>query len=636
MIPILTLALFTYKILDYELKSQIEDRLKEQALETKMLISSTYNEFQNMKKERILIAKGIVKTEAKIVYNFMNNFPGTNEALKNIIAKIKIGDTGYIWVTDYQGNYIVSLGRKRDGENILQAKDSNGVLFIKEAIEKTKRLNGENIDYQIYPWKNKNETIARDKIAALVHDSKRKWVIGVSAYYDDLVDKTSIDKKLENLKDNISKILVGKTGYINIINSKGSYVLSHKRKRDGENIIKAKDSNGRFFIGEICSNALKLKNKETKIIYYPWKNKDDSSERLKIAVYTYFPKLDWIISATAYQQDFLDVLDSFLYVTIIILIISLILGIFTSYLFTNKIISPIYMIKDNLSILAKGILTKKIEKIENNEIGEISQSYNDVVNSLREIIAKVKATSKELSISVSAVAESSNDLYNRTNEQAASITETSTTLEEFSSILKLTKENTEGVSNSLSEFDTELKLKQALIDSVTTTMAEINESSKQIDSIVAVINDISFQTNLLALNAAVEAARAGEAGRGFAVVASEVRNLAHKTADSSKSIKEIVTNNLEATKKGTELVKQTSEFFTAVKEVVDGILSTIKQIAEGSNEQLIGIDQINTAVNQLENVLNQNASLSKELTNTGNNLKQNSNDMDELVSKFEI
>lgn len=634
-IPLLTLGIFNYQILNSSLKGQIEDRLKEQSLQIKMLVSSAYNEIKSMKINIDRQAKRIIKSQAEAVFKFINKFPGTDEELKEIISTIQVGKTGYIWVTDYLGNYIVSLGRKRDGENIFQAKDSNGVFFIQEAIKKTKKLSGNNVDYQIYPWKNKGEKNARNKIAALVHGSTREWVVGVSVYFDELVNQKKINNKLEMMKTDISKIVVGKTGYIYILDSKGNYIVSSKRKRDGENIIKAKDSNGKLFIQEICNTGKNLKGDNCGVTYYPWKNKGESASRLKLAAYSYFPELDWIIAPSAYQEDFFGVLKKVRFTSYLIIFIFLILGIIISFFFTRKILKPIYMIKDKLEHLSNGVLNLKIENIEQNEIGKISESYNDVVDSLREIISNVKNTEEDIQTSVSEVADGSSDLLKRTNEQAASITETSTTLEEFSTVLKQTQSNTEEVNNTLIDFSSELNSKQGLIDSVTATMEDINISSKKIDNIVSVINDISFQTNLLALNAAVEAARAGEAGRGFAVVASEVRILAGKTAESSKSIQDIVTNNLEATQKGTELVNKTSEFFTTVKKVIDNITITIKQITDGSKEQLIGIDQISIAVNQLENVLNQNVSLSNELSNTSKDLKNNSNNLKELVLKFE-
>ncbi len=130
----------------------------------------------------------IVDSEAKSVYAFIESWQGDDESLKTAISRVKVGETGYVWVTDYQGNYVVSKGRTRDGDNIWQAKDSTGNLFIQEAISKAKNLTGDAVDHEFYPWQNPGETKSRDKVAALLHFPQRQWVIGVSTYFDELID----------------------------------------------------------------------------------------------------------------------------------------------------------------------------------------------------------------------------------------------------------------------------------------------------------------------------------------------------------------------------------------------------------------------------------------------------------------
>jgi methyl-accepting chemotaxis protein len=202
--------------------------------------------------------------------------------------------------------------------------------------------------------------------------------------------------------------------------------------------------------------------------------------------------------------------------------------------------------------------------------------------------------------------------------------------------VKQNTESAEQVDAMLETFNSEMHDKKRLVENVTETMNEIFDSSKKIDNIVNVINDISFQTNLLALNAAVEAARAGEAGRGFAVVATEVRNLAQKTAESSKSIQEIVTNNVTATQKGMELVKETSDFFNEIIEILGELVNQITYIADRSKEQKTGIEQINEAIMQMDSVINRNASLVEELSASGKRMQTNSLQLQELVKRFKV
>jgi len=284
----------------------------------------------------------------------------------------------------------------------------------------------------------------------------------------------------------------------------------------------------------------------------------------------------------------------------------------------------------------EGDLTLRLEVNSSDEIGKLGENFNKFIEKLKHIVENVKEASSEINNGTKEIAAGSEDLSTRTSEQAASITETSTTLEGFTNIVKVNTENSEEVRTRLENFNADMQAKQELMNNVTTTMTEIENSSKKIDNIINVINDISFQTNLLALNAAVEAARAGEAGRGFAVVASEVRNLAQKTAESSKTIQDIVTQNVESTKKGMELVNETSEFFSTIMKIMDELVQKINEITSGSREQSTGVEQINQAIMQLENVISQNAALVEELSATSKNMSTNTQQLNELVNKFKL
>ncbi len=325
-------------------------------------------------------------------------------------------------------------------------------------------------------------------------------------------------------------------------------------------------------------------------------------------------------------------------VLLIILItgLTLLAAILFWVLFTKTITDPIREMVVRARDLAEGEgdLTKRISTSNKDELGDLSNWFNRFIGQIHDIVNDVKNNSSSLIQATDRVSGGSQDLASRTSEQAASITETSTTLEEFSSILKLNKENSEDVNRLLEQFNDDVKAKRGLIEDVTGTMQEITDSGKKIDTIVNVINDISFQTNLLALNAAVEAARAGDAGRGFAVVASEVRNLAQKTAESSQNIQSIVTNNIKTTLKGMELVNQTSAFFSEIASLLEEVTNKMQVITNSSKEQFTGVEQINLAVSQLEEVINQNATLVDDFSDTAKDMLSNANDLQDLMHRF--
>ena len=314
--------------------------------------------------------------------------------------------------------------------------------------------------------------------------------------------------------------------------------------------------------------------------------------------------------------------------------IGLLLGLFFLKIIYKQLLNPVTTMNSVFEQVAEGHLNVIVPDTNDDEIGHLGENFNNIVRHFSQLIRKVSIASEEVGGAIGEITEGSANLASRTNEEAASITQTSATLEELTAIVKQNRQNSEETGTALVEFNGEILAKSALMSDVTDTMKEIHESGKRIDEIVRVINDISFQTNLLALNAAVEAARAGEAGRGFAVVAAEVRNLAQKTAESSKNIQEIVSQNVESTERGMDLVSRTTEFFSSIVQVMQDILGKIGQITDGSKEQATGVEQINEAVRQLEQVINQNAQLVVHLSETTKNMKVHSVELMELVAQF--
>ncbi|MCP5108622.1 MAG: HAMP domain-containing protein, partial [bacterium] len=330
-------------------------------------------------------------------------------------------------------------------------------------------------------------------------------------------------------------------------------------------------------------------------------------------------------------RDMLYVLFAFVIVMIVILLI-LSLGMI------KLITVPLIAFTGRAYDLAVGDvdMTKRLHVDSKDEIGELGGWFNKFLDRLHQLLVKVKNSSTDIHNATEEITHASGDLASRTNEQASSITETSTTVEEFTTSVQGNTENSAEADMMLTSFNEEIQEKKSLIENVDSTMTEIFDSSKQIDNIIKVINDISFQTNLLALNAAVEAARAGEAGRGFAVVAAEVRNLAQKTAESSKSIQDIVMSNVESTQKGVQLVKDTSAFFAEVVEMMGETVTKISHITNSSREQSTGIEQINKAIGHMDEVSTHNAGLVEQLSATARNVKSNAVQLEELVSQFKL
>ncbi len=321
----------------------------------------------------------------------------------------------------------------------------------------------------------------------------------------------------------------------------------------------------------------------------------------------------------------------------ILLIFTLIIVVF-GFALTRSIMIPLHAMLERAYDLAvdEVDMTRRLPVDSHDEFGELAGWFNKFLDRLHQLVMKVKQSGQKLHMNTEAIRQGSENLAARTSEQAASITETSNTLEQFTSAIQDNTENSAEADMMLQDFNAEMQEKSGLINNVTQTMTEIYDSSQQIDDIIRVINDISFQTNLLALNAAVEAARAGDAGRGFAVVAAEVRNLAQKTAESSKSIRQIVLRNVESTQKGMKLVEDTSTFFRDIVGVMGDIVTKISNITNVSREQATSITQISQTISNMEHVITENANLVQKLSNAGREVENNAEVLQTLTVQFKV
>jgi methyl-accepting chemotaxis protein len=291
---------------------------------------------------------------------------------------------------------------------------------------------------------------------------------------------------------------------------------------------------------------------------------------------------------------------------------------------------------EGLSRLARGDLTYRLAGGFTGAYRQIESDFNTAIQQLRETIAAIDEATREVGTASSEIAIATTELSQRTEEQAASLEETSASMEEFAATVKKNADNAHQANQSAAATCDTAQRGGEIVARAVEAMARIEGSSHKIADIIIVIDEIARQTNLLALNAAVEAARAGEAGRGFAVVATEVRNLAQRSAQAAKDIKDLITNSTAQVKDGVDLVNRAGQSLSEIVASIKGVANVISGIAASSTEQSSGIDQVNRAVTQMDQVTQQNAALVEQNAATAKSLEEQAAAMRERVAVFEI
>ena len=297
---------------------------------------------------------------------------------------------------------------------------------------------------------------------------------------------------------------------------------------------------------------------------------------------------------------------------ILLSVLATALGALGAWLITRSITAPLSAAVGVAETVAAGDLGTQFAGYPGDEVGDLMRALQTMNGSLSNVVSEVQQGTDAISTASGEIAAGNLDLSSRTEQQASSLEETAASMEELTSTVRQNADNA-SQANSLALAASEVAVRGgAIVGRVVDTMSSIESSARKIVDIIGVIDGIAFQTNILALNAAVEAARAGEQGRGFAVVASEVRNLAQRSAGAAKEIKALIGDSMTQVNAGTTLVQQAGATMTDVVASVARVTDMMSEITSASQEQRIGIDQVNEAIAQMDQVTQQNAALVEE------------------------
>ncbi len=418
----------------------------------------------------------------------------------------------------------------------------------------------------------------------------------------------------------VKDIKIGKTGYPYALDKKG-LVFAHPDKKNILNLDISKYDWGRQMLNSASGT----------VIRYNWEGKG------KIQTFVKNKEYDFMSAATIYTSDISEDAMTMAIIMIVCGIAGVIVVGIAIYILIARRLKPLDECKAVMGEMSNGNLVKRYEgKITEDEIGDIANAMNDSLGKFERLITDIIIAAQNLAQAVNQISSGNQNLSQRTSEQASSLEEIASTIEEASATINQNADNA-ARARDLQETGVNKSLEgNKIANDAVNSIIEMNESSKKVAEIIAVINDIAFQTNLLALNAAVEAARAGEQGRGFAVVAGEVRNLAQRSGTAAKEIETLIRETVIKVENGTELVKKTGASLNEIAEAAKTSQQIISEIAAASMEQRQGMGQINTAITEMDNMTQQNAALVEETASASEEMANQAKELLDMVDKFVI
>ena len=317
----------------------------------------------------------------------------------------------------------------------------------------------------------------------------------------------------------------------------------------------------------------------------------------------------------------------------------LVVGFFIILYIARSISKPIEATAEAIRTASKGDFTTDMDQANldrGDEIGQMMRDLDSMNQNLSDTMREVTEASITVADTAAEISQGNQDLADRTQQQASAIEETAAAIEQMTASVKQNADNASQANLLAKKTADKASEGGQTVEKTVEAMSSVTEASNKISEIIGVVNEIAFQTNLLALNAAVEAARAGEAGRGFAVVAGEVRNLAGRSAAAAKQIQDLITDSVNRVEQGNQMVAASGRILGEIIESVQGVAETVAEISAASQEQAMGIDEVNRAVAQMDQGVQQNAALVEEAASSSEVTATTAGNLNEMVHRFKI
>ncbi|MFC5428865.1 methyl-accepting chemotaxis protein [Paraburkholderia denitrificans] len=485
-------------------------------------------------------------------------------------------------------------------------------------------------------WQSRDSMIRERKaqLQTLVDEA-----MSVANYYYGLSQQNQMpeaDAQKQALKV-IGSIRYGADGYLSINNSQ-SVMLMHpiKPELDGKNLTDLADPSGKHLFVALSTAA---NQSGGGFVDYLWAKPGHSEPVPKTSYSNRFAPWDWCIVTGMYMDDvhaaFLASLGIWLAVTFVLGGISTAVMVLVVRSVRSSIGGELEVAVDAANRIAHSDLTARLEPQGHNS-NSLMNALAKMQTELVQTVSRVHGGAENINVGANEIAAGNTDLSQRTEQQAAALVETASSMDQMTSNVRQNADSAEHAAQLASQAASVATRGSEVVENVVRTMGEITTSSRQIGDIIGVIDGIAFQTNILALNAAVEAARAGEQGRGFAVVAAEVRSLAQRSATAAKEIKLLIEKSTGTVAEGAQFVTDAGTTMAEIVQSVRRVHDILSEISHASREQSAGIEQVNRAVGEMDQVTQQNAALVEEAAAAAHSLKDQVTMLREAISSFRL